>query len=175
PGAPEGLCVVAREQTAGRGRLNRSWYSPQDAGLYLSIVLRPTIESSGWPLLTLMTAIAVSESLMKSCRLRTDIKWPNDVCANDRKLCGILAETVDTPAGTAAIIGVGINLLSASVNEELAGRATSIETETNKTPDGELLLRSILKELAERYELLQSETGGDHIINEWCVSSSYAV
>src|SRR5438477_10508359 len=88
-GAPEGLCVVAREQTAGRGRLDRRWHSPKDAGLYLSIVLRPKIEPIGWPLLTLMTAVAVSESLMKSCGLRTDIKWPNDVCANDRKLCGI--------------------------------------------------------------------------------------
>src|SRR6266446_5381753 len=69
-GAPEGLCVVAREQTSGRGRLDRSWRSPKDAGLYFSIVLRPTLEVNLWPLLPLMAALAVSDALMKSCGLR---------------------------------------------------------------------------------------------------------
>src|SRR2546428_4900805 len=99
-GAPEGLCVVAREQTAGRGRLDRSWHSPRDAGLYFSIVLRPALEMNLWPLLPLMAALAVSDALMKSCGLRTDIKWPNDILANDRKLCGILAETIETLNGS---------------------------------------------------------------------------
>src|SRR5438132_9271029 len=98
-GAAEGLCVVAREQTRGHGRLDRSWHSPKDAGLYLSIVLRPKLGLSAWPLITLMTALAVSESLMKACALRTDIKWPNDLYVNNRKVCGILAEIVETVAG----------------------------------------------------------------------------
>src|SRR6266853_5410931 len=109
-GAPEGLCVVAREQTAGRGRLDRSWRSPKDAGLYFSIVLRPTLEMNLWPLLPLMAALAVSDALMKSCGLRADIKWPNDILANDRKLCGILAETIEKVNASAAIVGIGINL-----------------------------------------------------------------
>ena len=95
-GAPEGLCIVAREQTRGRGRLERSWQSPPDAGLYMSLLLRPEFEMTAWPLITLMAALAVYESLMKTCDLRADIKWPNDLCVNDRKLCGILAETVET-------------------------------------------------------------------------------
>src|SRR5438034_8758339 len=118
-GAREGLIVVAREQTAGRGRLDRSWHSPKDAGLYFSIVLRPTLEMNLWPLLPLMAALAVSDALMKSCGLRTDIKWPNDILANNRKLCGILVETVETVNRPAAIAGIGINLTNEAVSEDL--------------------------------------------------------
>src|SRR5438128_642729 len=102
-GADEGLCVIAREQTRGRGRLDRSWHSPKDAGLYFSIVLRPKIEMKTWPLMTLMAALAVSDALMRVCALRVDIKWPNDVYVGNRKLCGILAETTETEVGPAAI------------------------------------------------------------------------
>src|SRR2546428_2374721 len=86
-GAPEGFCIVAREQTQGRGRLDRSWQSPIDAGLYFSIILRPHMELSAWPLLTLMAALAVHDTLLRACDLSTDIKWPNDICVGDRKLC----------------------------------------------------------------------------------------
>src|SRR5262245_25271114 len=92
-GAPEGLVVVADEQTAGRGRLGRQWASPKGAGLYFSIVLRPEGEARIWPLITFVAALAVHDALLQCCGLQTDIKWPNDVLANDRKLCGILAET----------------------------------------------------------------------------------
>src|SRR5258705_10410544 len=75
-GAAEGLCVVASEQTAGRGRLQRNWVSPKNAGLYFSIVLRPQFAPSTWPLLTLMAGVAVSDALREACALETDIKWP---------------------------------------------------------------------------------------------------
>src|SRR5436309_13190204 len=79
-GAPEGLCVVAREQTRGRGRQERIWISPADAGLYFSIVLRPDkLAPQSWPLLTLMSALAVRDALLEACKLQTDIKWPNDI------------------------------------------------------------------------------------------------
>src|SRR6266513_4185303 len=78
-GAAEGLCVVAREQTAGRGRLRRQWVSPKGAGLYFSILLRPQFELSSWPLLTLMASVAVHDALLEACALETDIKWPNDI------------------------------------------------------------------------------------------------
>src|ERR671930_110856 len=98
-GAAEGLCVVAREQTAGRGRQQRAWVSPKDAGLYFSIVLRPRLEARAWPLVTLAAAIAASDALAEACALETDIKWPNDLLAGGRKLCGILAETFETARG----------------------------------------------------------------------------
>src|SRR5437899_13088942 len=79
-GAREGLCIVAREQTAGRGRLDRSWQSPKDAGLYFSIVLRLELKMNSWPLITLMAALDASDALMKACGLRLDIMWPDDLC-----------------------------------------------------------------------------------------------
>ena len=174
-GAAEGLCIVAREQTLGRGRLDRSWQSPRDAGLYFSIVLRPQLEMNAWPLLTLMAATAVCDALMKTCGLRADIKWPNDLCADDRKLCGILAETVDTEAGPAAIVGIGINLKADSLPATVSDLATSVETATGQKPDSAQVLNELLKAIGERYELLQSPLGGEHTIREWCANSSYAI
>jgi len=173
-GAPEGLCIIAREQTAGRGRLDRSWHSPKDAGLYFSILLRPTLEMNLWPLLTLMSALAVSDALMKSSGLSTDIKWPNDILADDRKLCGILAETVETAQGPAAIIGIGINLTSENVPENLRSVATSIEEIANRRPDGEGVVTELLQAIAERYDVLQSAGGCEHTLREWCANSSFA-
>ena len=173
-GAKEGLCIVAREQTAGRGRLDRTWQSPKDAGLYLSIVLRPAIEMNSWPLLSLTSALAVSDALVRACSLKPDIKWPNDVCMNDRKLCGILAETIETPAGPAAIVGIGINLKRMAIPDDLRQTATSIEEATGSEPDTARVLSELLRAFAERYEILQSGDGFEHTIREWCASSSYA-
>lgn len=174
-GAPEGLCIVAREQTRGRGRLDRTWQSPKDAGLYFSVVLRPQLELSAWPLITLMAALAVSDALMKACNVRADIKWPNDLCVGERKLCGILAETVDTENGSAAIIGIGINLNTDSLPATVSNLATSVEAATGRQPDVERLLKELVKAIGERYELLQSTSGGEHTIREWCAGSSYAI
>lgn len=173
-GAAEGLCVTAREQTAGRGRLDRTWHSLKDAGLYFSIVLRPRMAVTDWPLLPLMTALAVAEALWKACAMRADIKWPNDVCANERKVCGILAETIETAMGPAAIIGIGINLRKRGIREDLVSSATSIEEVGGHAPDDEQLLRELLKAFAERYEVLQADGGSEHTIREWCANSSYA-
>ncbi len=173
-GAPEGFCVVAREQTAGRGRLDRSWHSQKDAGLYLSIVLRPTLEMNSWPLLPLMAALAVSDGLMKSCGLLTDIKWPNDILADDRKLCGILVETIENLNGSAAIVGIGINLTSDALPEDLRAIATSIEEITDSKPDAEEVMTELLKAIAERYDVLQSAGGCEHTLREWCANSSFA-
>ncbi len=174
-GAPDGLCIVAREQTKGRGRLDRTWQSPKDAGLYCSLVLRPKLEITVWPLITLMTALAVSDALMKACSLRADIKWPNDLCVNDRKLCGILAETVDTETGSAAILGIGINLKSDSLPATVRDLATSVEAATGAPPDSTRVLAELLTAIGERYDLLHSPLGREHTIREWCANSSYAI
>ena len=173
-GAPEGLCIIAREQTAGRGRLDRSWHSAKDAGLYFSIVVRPALKMNLWPLLPLMAALAVSDALMKSCGLRADIKWPNDILANDRKLCGILAETIETVNASAAIVGIGINLTNEAVPVDLRSTATSIEEIADRKPAVEEVLTELLKAIAERYEVLQSAGGAEHTLREWCANSSFA-
>jgi BirA family biotin operon repressor/biotin-[acetyl-CoA-carboxylase] ligase len=172
-GAPEGLCIVADEQTAGRGRLQRQWVSPKGAGLYFSIVLRPQVEQSAWPLLTVMAAVAVNDALRESCGLETDIKWPNDVMADDRKLCGILAETVETNLGRAVVVGIGINLTKQSYPEEFGLVATSVEAASARSIDLETLLATLTRALERHYEALNRPVGAETIIGEWCARSSY--
>lgn len=173
-GALEGLCVVASEQTAGRGRLDRLWVSPKGAGLYSSIILRPQLDQSLWPLLTLMTAIVVHDALHDVYSLETDIKWPNDILANDKKLCGILAETVETPLGRAVILGIGINLKKNSFPHDLDGVATSVEDEAGLVADSLGVLEPLLDLLARYYQVLQGQGGAEEIVREWTIRSSYA-
>lgn len=173
-GAAEGLCVVASEQTAGRGRLQRQWISPKGSGLYFSIVLRPRIHQSSWPLTTLAAALAVHDALLETYSLKTDIKWPNDILSNNRKLCGILAETVDTKEGRALVLGIGINLTSSAFPPEVHEIATSVQLEIGKVPNLEIILRNLMIALQRRYEMLQSVCGGEEILREWSVRSSYA-
>lgn len=172
-GADEGLCVTAKRQTAGRGRHGRVWVSPKDAGLYFSVVLRPKLEIRLLPLITLMSAVAVFDTL-KENGLQPDIKWVNDILAGGKKICGILAETVETFKGLAVVVGIGINLKSTGFSPELARTATSIEAETGETPDPETLLESLIGNLFDYYSLLNGEQGAEKIRQEWMKRSSYA-
>lgn len=174
-GAPEGLCVIAREQTQGRGRAGRLWVSPVDAGLYFSIVLRPArLAPASWPLLTLMAALAAHDALLEACELETDIKWPNDITACGGKLCGILAETVETETGRAVVVGIGINLDDRAFPPELKGIATSVASLTGNVPDAEALLQSLIRAIESRYTILQAASGAEETIREWSRRSSYA-
>ena len=173
-GAAEGLVIVAGEQTAGRGRLNRTWISPAGAGLYLSIVLRPPLEKGCWSLLPLMAAVAVHDALLDACGLETDIKWPNDILAAGRKICGILAESIESAAGGAVVLGIGVNLTGDAFPAELKTIATSVHEATSTAPDGEALLQSLIRALANRYESFWASDGFAMIRNEWTRRSSYA-
>ena len=173
-GADEGLCVVARQQTAGRGRHGRTWISPKDAGLYFSIVLRPKLETRFLPLITLTTAVAVHDALEEIAQIDCDIKWANDVHVAGKKICGILAETVETPKGLAVVAGAGINLRSSSLPDKLKEIATSIEDETSEIPNADDLLRTVAKVFSEFYKILQSAGGAEKVRTEWTKRSSYA-
>ena len=173
-GAREGLCIVAREQTQGRGRQGRCWSSTKDAGLYFSIVLRPQLEVRAWPLITLMAATAVADALREVYKLSVDIKWPNDIMAGGRKLSGILAETVETETGRACILGIGININDRAFPAPLSDSATSIETLTGSAPDVELLLQSLTRTIRVRYKLLQETDGEALTLREWTARSSFA-
>ena len=173
-GAPEGLCVVASEQTAGRGRLERQWASPKGAGLYCSIILRPQFDQNLWPLLTLMAAVAVHDALLDAYDLETDIKWPNDILAHDKKLCGILAETVDTPLGRAVVLGIGVNLKRNSFPAELERVATSVEAAAGRSVDLELVIEPLVSSIVRYYQMLQHSGGSEEIVLEWSARSSYA-
>ena len=171
-GAPEGVSVVADEQTAGRGRLQRAWSSPKGAGLYFSQLLRPTIPQNYWPLITFMAAIAVGDALREAAGLETDIKWPNDLLSGERKICGILAEAMDTPAGRAVILGIGINLTQSAFPPELENVATSVAEASGRPVEREPILAALLDALSRWYALLENPA---QIVDAWSNRSSYAI
>lgn len=173
-GAEEGLTIVADEQTAGRGRLHRSWSSPKGAGLYCSVLLRPAFAIDRWPLLTFVAALATGDALLEAAEVQTDIKWPNDLLASERKICGILAEGNETPAGRAVIIGIGVNLTDDAFPRELASVATSVARE-GRRPEREAILAALLQALARWYALLHESDGAEKIVASWASRSSYAV
>jgi BirA family biotin operon repressor/biotin-[acetyl-CoA-carboxylase] ligase len=120
-----------------------------------------------------MSALAVREALLETSNLPTDIKWPNDIIANEKKLCGILAETVDTSGGSAVVVGIGINLTQDSFPSELEDVATSVQAVSSKPPDLEVVLEKLVNALSRRYENLQEPNGTVDLLKEWCAQSSY--
>ena len=171
-GADEGLCVIARQQTAGRGRHRRTWVSAKDSGLYFSIVLRPQIEMQFLPLITLMTGVAVHDTL-KELGLKPDIKWVNDVLIGENKICGILAETVETSVGIAVAVGIGINLTNANFPDEIADTATSIKAVTGRVITADDLAAALTPYLSYFYGILTDDNGPAEILRHWRTRSSY--
>ena len=173
-GAAEGLAIVADEQTAGRGRLQRAWSSTKGAGLYFSILLRPKFALERWPLLTFVAALATGDALLEASDVQTDIKWPNDLLAHERKICGILAEAIETPTGRAVVLGIGINLTNQAFPADLMSVATSVANESGRSPEREPILAALLNALARWYSLLQEPDGAGKIVAAWSSRSSYA-
>lgn len=171
--APEGLCVVARRQTAGRGRHGRVWISDGNAGLYFSLILRPTLENEFLPLITLMSAVAVCDVLIELYDLRPDIKWANDILIGEKKISGILAEMAETKTSLAIVVGIGINIKSNNFPPELKDSATSVEAETGRAANVEKLLEKLTEKLAKHYQTLQSDGGAAAMRREWARRSTY--
>ena len=156
----EGLVVIADRQTAGRGRLGRSWVSPAGAGIYVSVVLRPPATVA--PLLTIAAGVAIADGIASSTGLSTHLKWPNDVQVGGRKLAGILAEG----AAAHVVLGIGINVQPASFPPDVSARATSIESELGRPVDRGLVLAECLAALASRYDELR--TGNTRfVVDAW--------
>jgi BirA family biotin operon repressor/biotin-[acetyl-CoA-carboxylase] ligase len=145
-GEPDGLVVVAEEQSAGRGRLDRTWSAPPRSGVLLSAMLRPAgVASSAWPLTGLLTGLAVVEALGAVARVDAALKWPNDVLIDGAKLGGILIERVDD----ALVVGIGLNV--STRREELpVETATSLALVGGAT-DREMLVKELLRALERRY------------------------
>jgi BirA family biotin operon repressor/biotin-[acetyl-CoA-carboxylase] ligase len=172
--APEYTCVVADEQTAGRGRRARAWHSSPGDGLYLSVLLRPRPESSAKiPLISLMAAIAVAETLVGRGVAGVDIKWPNDVMVNERKISGILAEAASAgPNPTRIILGIGVNLNHQSFPPELSRTSTSIVIETGEQVVVDEFRDQLLEKIRRWYEVWKRDDG--LIVNRWQQLSTYA-
>ena len=141
---PEGAVVVADHQTAGRGRLGRSWEAPHGTALLFSVLLKPPPERH-LPELSLVAGVAVADSLERTLGLAVQIKWPNDVMLRRRKVAGCLAEARDG----AVVLGIGVNV--SQTRHELPANAGSIRTLTGRTTDRDELLASILDDLGSRY------------------------
>lgn len=174
-GADEGLCIIAREQTAGRGRHGRTWVSERDAGLAFSIILRPALPPESLPLITLMAGVAVHKTLT-DLGLSPDIKWVNDVLVGEKKISGILAETTMTDTGLAVVLGIGINIRRTNFPPELADRATSIEDvvkDPERVPTPERLTAILTSHLSRLYQKLTASGGAEATIGEWRSRSSY--
>jgi BirA family biotin operon repressor/biotin-[acetyl-CoA-carboxylase] ligase len=159
-GAAEGLVVLTDRQTAGRGRLGRSWASPSGAGIYVSVVLRPSTRVA--TLLTIAAGVAIAEGITSATGLAPHVKWPNDVHVSGRKLAGILAEG----AVGHVVLGIGINVQSAAYPADVASRATSIEAELSRPVDRGLVLAECLVALASRYRELQ-DGRGRRVVDAW--------
>jgi BirA family biotin operon repressor/biotin-[acetyl-CoA-carboxylase] ligase len=151
-GAPEGCVVAAHAQSAGRGRHGRIWVSPSGAGLYVSVVLRPSRDAAN--AVTIAAGVALAEGIEAATGLDVALKWPNDIYAGERKLAGVLAEAADGLAYV--ILGIGINVMPAAYPPEVAARATSLEYELGRAVDRGLLLAECLAALARRYADIES-------------------
>jgi BirA family transcriptional regulator, biotin operon repressor / biotin---[acetyl-CoA-carboxylase] ligase len=173
-GAGEGLAILADEQTAGRGRLQRTWSSPRGAGLYFSMLFQPAIAPELWPLIVFVAVLAVGDALREACEVETDIKWPNDLLSGERKICGILAESVETPTGRAVIVGIGINLTADAYPAQISQVATSVAEASGRAPEREALLAALLRALSRWYSLLHEVDGVEKIVAAWASRSSYA-
>ncbi len=151
----EGRVVVADAQTAGRGRLGRTWASPPGAGLYMSALLRPSPAAA--PLLTMMAGVAAVEGIEAATGLRPEVKWPNDLLVGRRKLAGILAEgSVGVQGLQHVVLGIGVNLLNAAYPPDIALRATSLESELGRAVERGLVCLELLAALAARYAQLSA-------------------
>ena len=157
-GAPEGTLVVAQRQSSGRGRLGRSFFSPE-GGIYMSMVLRPQIMAEKALLITTCGAVAVARAIEKICGCETGIKWVNDIFVKGKKVCGILAEAgfsggADCPEYV--ILGIGINVKKQSVPEELEGIVGCLEEYGACPADNMLLIEAVWEEFSELYQTLST-------------------
>ena len=166
--AENGSVIISEKQTHARGRSGKSWEAPL-GGVWLSIILQPNVDHSRLPLITLATGVAVAKTLEKIGVENPEIKWPNDIMINDKKVCGILTEAV-TKFNTieSVIVGVGIdaNLNIEEFPEELQSGTTTLKDELGKKGDENLLIRLFLEEFERTNEIL-NHGGYEEILKEW--------
>jgi BirA family biotin operon repressor/biotin-[acetyl-CoA-carboxylase] ligase len=148
-GQPEGLVIAAEHQSSGRGRLGRTWTTPPRSAVLMSALLRPTsVDAARWPWLGLLVPLAVAAAVRQVAEVPAQVKWPNDVLVEDRKLAGILLERIEGPA---VVVGMGLNVTLRS-DEKPHEAATSLALEQAVTTDRVTVLAAVLRELAARYQ-----------------------
>lgn len=153
-GAPHGTLVVADAQEAGRGRRGRAWDSVGGISIYMTLLLKPDIDSANASMLTLVAAMAVSEGIRRVTGLDAGIKWPNDIVVNGKKVCGILTEmSAQMDYVNHIVIGIGINVHNESFSEEIASTATSLLIESGKRWNRAELIEAVWEAFEDYYEV----------------------
>ncbi len=151
-GAPHGSVIVAEAQTAGRGRHGRSWVSEPGSGLWFSLLLRPDYLPDRASMVTLVAAMAVTKGIRRITGQPAEIKWPNDVVLEGKKVCGILTElNARIERINYIIVGIGINIRRQQFPPELREKATSLEQDQELQIDRNLLLEAVLEEFELYY------------------------
>jgi BirA family biotin operon repressor/biotin-[acetyl-CoA-carboxylase] ligase len=159
-GAPEGTVVLADQQHSGRGRGSRSWHSPAGVGIYCSVVLRPRTTPARAQLITLMAGVSIVKAIALLTGLSPRVKWPNDILVNDKKVAGILLESMMSKAQIVySVIGFGINVNNgpADLPKNIRVKASSLLIELNKPVDRSKLLIETFSELERFCHKLQQE------------------
>ncbi len=173
-GAPHGTVVVAEEQSAGRGRFDRTWYSEKASGIYASVILRPALTPAAAPILTLMAGLAAHHAVTEVTGLPADIRWPNDLLINGKKVCGILTEmSAEVDRIHAVVLGIGVNVNHHQMPDELAAIGTSLRIEGGKYYSRAQLFVTLLKKLEHYYGVL-THGGNAAITEKWAIASTYA-
>src|SRR5216684_6392709 len=173
-GEPEGAVVVAEEQTAGRGRAGRAWHSERAAGIYVTLLLRPRLAPVQAPLLTMMAGLSTHAAIQAQTGLTLELKWPNDLLINGKKLGGILTEMHAEPGQVRFVIaGIGLNVNQEKFTGELGAIATSLRIETGKPQSRLELLVRLLREFENDYNQFLRE-GAASITKKFVAISSYA-
>jgi len=169
--APHGTLVIAEEQTAGIGRLGRSWHSEPEAGIYCSILLRLPLSAANLPIASLLLGLATAEAIQQSTQLVCDLRWPNDVLIRDRKVAGILTHLVDL----CVVAGIGINVNHAALPAGLRTPATSLRLESGgRAQSREHVVASLLASLDAFCSMLVSQSASS-ILRAFTRASSYAM
>ncbi len=151
-GADEGTVVIAKQQTGGKGRRGRAWFSPAGTGIWMSVLLRPELEPEKVSGITLMAALSVCRAIRRTTGLNTQIKWPNDLVIDGKKVCGILTEAVlEGNQLLYVVLGIGVNVNQTEFPEDLP-HAWSLALAGGNVPDRENIIFGILKSLSEDYE-----------------------
>ena len=155
-GAPHGSVFFTDEQTAGRGRGDHGWQSAAGQGLYVSVILRPSIAVADMPLIPLVAGLAAAQAIGITAARQVDLRWPNDLLIGDRKTGGILVESkTESGAPGFAVVGVGINVHQRSFDPDLSTPATSLSIEAGRTISRHALLISLLESLQHETWALQ--------------------
>jgi BirA family transcriptional regulator, biotin operon repressor / biotin---[acetyl-CoA-carboxylase] ligase len=170
----EGTVIIAESQSAGRGRLGRTWHSEPEAGIYFSMILFPKTPPSLAPLFTLGTAVAMHNAIERYSAMDIDIKWPNDLLIGRKKFCGILSEIqAEVDLVKTMIIGVGVNANHERLPGDIADRATSLRIASGRIQSRLEILSEFIEEFENIYMDFERK-GPRGIIDQWTRFSSFA-